>query len=296
MAYWRGWTEDVRLYVNRCNTCGRYRRGPGKKQGAMQQALGCTVMQKVHIDLTGPHPISRNGYKYLLTAICSFSKFLIAVPIRDKTSLVVAKALLKNVYLVYGLPEILVHDQGGEFWSDVMTDLAKLLRIQVSKITSHRPSSNGVVEHVHATINSIFAKLVRDWCELTPYVVHAYNTAYHSSTTFSPFYLMFMRRPHRPIALELGTVAPEEFESSEEYVQSVSNRMREAYAVVRSQLKCSFDRAKKRYDRRVKETNFQVGQFVWYYVPRNKRGRSRKWELHTTGPYRVIQSLNDVNK
>ena len=51
-----------------------------------------------------------------------------------------------------------------------------------------------------------------------------------------------------------------------------------------------------RYDRRVKETNFQVGQFVWYYVPRNKRGRSRKWELHTTGPYRVIQSLNDVNK
>ena len=121
MAYWRGWTEDVRLYVNRCNTC--YRPGPGKKQGAMQQALGCTVMQKVHIDLTGPHPISRNGYKYLLTAICSLSKFLIAVPIRDKTSLVFAKALLKNVYLVYGLPEILVHDQGGEFWSDVMTDL-----------------------------------------------------------------------------------------------------------------------------------------------------------------------------
>ena len=72
--------------------------------------------------------------------------------------------------------------------------------------------------------------------------------------------------------------------------------MREAYAVVRSQLKCSFDRARKRYDRRVKETNFQVGQFVWYYVPRNKRGRSRKWELHTTGPYRVIQSLSDVNK
>ena len=112
----------------------------------MQQALACAPMQKVHIDLTGPHVTSRHGNKYILTAICAFTKYLIAVPIREKTSITVARALVRHVYLVHGTPEILVHDQGGEFWSQVMKDLAELLDIQVSMITSHRPQSNGVVE------------------------------------------------------------------------------------------------------------------------------------------------------
>ena len=123
--------------------------------------------------------MSSNGYKYILTVICAFTKYLIAVPLRDKSSRLVAKALVKHVYLVHGPPEILIHDQGGEFWTQVMHELAQLLEIQVSKITSHRPQANGVVERVHSTMHSVFAKVVsnsqRDWCQLLDYVTHAYN-------------------------------------------------------------------------------------------------------------------------
>ena len=45
-----------------------------------------------------------------------------------------------------------------------------------------------------AHLTSFSQKMVyenqRNWCELTPYVTFAYNTSYHSSTTFSPFYLL----------------------------------------------------------------------------------------------------------
>ena len=105
------------------------------------------------------------------SVICSFSKYLITVPIRDKTSLTVARALVKHVYLVYGAPQSLVHDLGGEFWSEVMTELAQILGIHVSKITSKRAQSNGFVERVHATLHGMYAKLIcsnqRNWCELT---------------------------------------------------------------------------------------------------------------------------------
>ena len=266
IAYWKGWVLDVQLYVGRCHVCCRFRHGPRRRQGEMKKALGCTVMQKIHCDLTGPHVTSRHGYKYLLTVICSFTKYLITVPIRDKTSLTVAKALMRHVYLVYGTPEILVHDQGGEFWSDVMTDLAKLLGIQVSKITSHRPSSNGVIERIHSTLHSIYAKVIsvnqRNWCELTPYVAHAYNTAYHASTTFSPFYLMFMRRPRGVVELQIDAPTEAAPESEEQYVNEVSDRMRTTYALVREQLRCGFDRAKKRYDARVKAARFSEGDLV----------------------------------
>jgi len=102
-------------------------------------------------------------------------------------------------------PEILVHDQGGEFWSQVMKDLAQLLDIQVSMMTSHRPQSNGVVEQVHQTMHTVFAKIVcnnqRDWCKLTSHVCFAYNTAVHASSTYSPYYLLHLRHNKTPLEL-----------------------------------------------------------------------------------------------
>jgi len=206
----------------------------------MRRVQACDVMQKVHVDLVGPFPTSQRGYKYLLTAICGFSKYLICVPIRDKVSRTVANVLMKQLYLVHGQPEILVHDQGGEFWSEVMRQLAELLEFQPSKITSHRPSANGVVERVHATLHSMFGKLVkkhqRDWCELTPYVTYAYNTTIHSATGFLPFYLMHLRRARVPLELLIGKPSEAAYESEDTYVMAASERMRLAYSLVREQL------------------------------------------------------------
>ena len=175
-AYWQGWKTDVDLFVRRCDTCSRFRRGPRSRQGPLQNAPAGRVMLKVHIDLAGPHVRSRNGYVYLLTAICTFPKYLIAVPLRDKSALSVAKALVKNVFLVYGAVELLVHDGGREFCNEVMQHIAHLFGIQRSIVSPYRPSANGSVERVHGTINSIFAKTIschqRDWCEFTPCLLY----------------------------------------------------------------------------------------------------------------------------
>ena len=299
IAYWQGWRFDTQMYVRRCHVCGSYRHGPRQKQGQLQRALANDVMQKVHIDLVGPFCLSKRGYRYLLTVICCFTKYLICVPIRDKLSISVADALMRHVYLIYNPPEILVHDQGGEFWSEVMRQLATLLGIQPSKITSHRPSSNGVVERVHATLHSMFAKVIdrhqRNWCELTPYVTYAYNTASHSSSTFSPFYLMFLRHPRMPIELQLNKPSAAAVETEDQYVTLASERMRSAYDIVRSHLHAAFEKAKARYDSRVKAAKFEEGQFVWHYVPRSRKGLVRKWECNNRGPFRIVKRLNDVN-
>jgi len=184
------------------------------------------------------------------------------------------------MYLVHSTPEILVHDQGGEFWSQVMKDLAQLLDIQVSMITSHRPQSNGVVERVHQTMHTVFAKIVstnqRDWCEWTSHVCFAYNTAAHASSTYSPYYLLHLRHPKTPLELLIEKPTAAAAQSNDEYVQQTAERIRQTYAVVRDHLKASFDRNKKRYDSRVKSSHFEVGDFVYYYVPKNHYGKNRK--------------------
>lgn len=80
-------------------------------------------MQKFHIDLTGLHMRSKNRLSYLFTGICNFTKYLIAVPIRDKTAIMVAHVLVKYVYLQYGAVDIQVSDDGGEFVNEISHQL-----------------------------------------------------------------------------------------------------------------------------------------------------------------------------
>jgi len=112
-AYWKGWNGDVHAYVQRCNVCNSYRYGPRWNQRPLQQALACDIMQKVHVDLVRPFPLSRKSFQYLLTAICGFMMNPICVPIHNKLSISVANALMRHIYLVYNLLKILVHDHDG---------------------------------------------------------------------------------------------------------------------------------------------------------------------------------------
>jgi hypothetical protein len=231
--------------------------------------------------------------------VCSFTKYLIVVPLRNKTALVVAKALVDHVYLIYGPMELCVHDGGKEFCNDLQVQLSKLMGTQVSTITAYRPSSNGAIERTHSTINAIFAKTVKanqkDWCQRAAFVAYAYNTAYHRSTTYSPFFLMFGRHPTTSLHWSCTLPRPENIGNIDEYVLEIANKMRAAYDIVREQLKTNFDRAKTRYDHRIKEVQFAEGEFVWFSTPRRKPGIGKKWQLTTTGPYKIIQKLSQVN-
>ena len=71
--------------------------------------------------------------------------------------------------------------------------------------------------------------------------------------------------------------------------------MQQTYAVVREHLKASFDRNKRRYDSRVKSSHFDVGDFVYYYIPKNHYGKNRKWAMDNRGPYHVERRVNQVN-
>ena len=148
------------LFCRRCIQCNRYRRGPVARQGELQQATAGGPFTKIHVDLTGSHVRSKNGFVYLLTVIDYFTKYLICVPIRDKSALSVVKALVKHVYLLLGCPVLQISDMGREFQNDFMKNISDLLGIQLNRTTAYRPSSNGAVERVHRIMNAIFAKMV----------------------------------------------------------------------------------------------------------------------------------------
>ena len=69
MAYWRVLRADVALFGRRCIPFNRCRRGPGARQGELQQATAGGPFTNINVDLTSPHVRSKNGFIYLLTEV-----------------------------------------------------------------------------------------------------------------------------------------------------------------------------------------------------------------------------------
>ena len=72
----------------------------------------------VGIDLICDMPITSNGYKHILVIVCYLSKYIPARPLKSKTTKEVIENLT-DIYIQVGLPDIIQHDQGGEFTSKV---------------------------------------------------------------------------------------------------------------------------------------------------------------------------------
>ena len=191
-----------------------------------------------------------------------------------------------------------MHDNGPKFVNAILGHLSRMMGIQDLRSTPSRPVANSVIERTHRTINAVFAKTIKehqkDWHEQAEYVCFAYNTAKHSSTTFSPFYLVFLREPRVGIDLFLDR-SELAYQDTDKYSEDVRERMQKAYQLVSNQLKETFDRAKRRYDQRVRAVHFPLHSYVWFYCARLTACRGRKFRKLTDGPYRIVRILNDVN-
>jgi len=113
-----------------------------------------------------------------------------------------------------------------------------------------------------------------------------------------PNFLVFGRENRMPIDIILDCPPAEEkwYYSTDEFVEAYQGRMRSAYETVRQQLGQAALKRKDYYDRKVKESEFKPGDWVWYLYPRRRVGKSPKWQRYYTGPYLITRLLlpNDV--
>ena len=76
------------------------------------------VTQIVHLDLAGPLPSTKEGFKYILGIADNFLAYVMAVAIKGKTHEEVMEAFADNWTHRIGAPELLVSD--NEFVSQAV--------------------------------------------------------------------------------------------------------------------------------------------------------------------------------
>ena len=105
-------------------------------------------------------------------------------------------------------PEALHSDQGRQFDGLLLKEICQILQIKKSRTSPYHPQFDGLVERLNCTLLSMLATSAKDnplkWEEYLQPICFAYNAGIHSSTGFTPFYLMYGREARFPVDLHFG--------------------------------------------------------------------------------------------
>ena len=244
------------------------------------------------IDFTKVEPAS-DGRENVLTMTDVFSKFAIAVPTRNQEAITVAKTLVKEWFQKYGVPGRIHSDQGRDFEANLIKELGKIYKIKKSHTTLYHPQGNGQCERFNRTLFDLLRTLSPEqklkWPEHLPSLLLAYNATPHSSTGFSPFYLLFGQEPRLPIDDLLGVTAPSAV-GTLDWVRQHRSRLQQAYSKAYDKLLVAAANREKFTDVRAQDHALAIGDVV--YLRNRVPGRAKlqdRWrpEIYvvTSRPY-----------
>ena len=143
--YWPCHYKDVQKWCSSCAQC-TMRKSPAPKP----KAKLCNVqigspMELIAIDILGPLPETTAGNSYVLVVDDYFTKWMEAYPIPNQDAITVANKLVNEFIFRFSVPRQLHSDQGTQFESQVITEICKLLQIEMSRTTAYHPQSDGLI-------------------------------------------------------------------------------------------------------------------------------------------------------
>jgi transposase InsO family protein len=303
--FWPNMDREVETYVRQCESCAKFKGGrqPTAPLGRLPETT--SPFEMTSIDICGPYPETKKGNRYLLTFIDHFSRYPEAIPIPRQDAPTVARALVTEIFSRLGCPQTLTSDKGSNFMSELFQEMCKLLKVKRINSTAFNPQMQGKVEKFHLGLNQTMCHYVNkygnDWDDFVNYALMAHRAIPHSTTRYSPFYLLYGRQMRLPMEDDLTAAKLLSRESRDnrnviqEHVDTLADRLEEAYRVVRENNKVGRERQKKQYDRGTRLVIFQPGEMVYLrQMNRVKRG-CPKFRLRWRGPYEVIRRLSDLN-
>ncbi|XP_047737241.1 uncharacterized protein LOC108675863 [Hyalella azteca] len=179
----------VTYVVRRCRVCQRYKGRP--KGGApLYRRHPKAPYEDFAVDLLELPP-GKGNVKYLLVGIDTYTKFASAVPLRNKRSDTVARALEERIFsTLVKLPETVTSDNGPEFRGRPFVEMLKRNGVKHFKTIPFAPSCNGSVERLNSTLKSLLAVAGAEnqapWTENITRVLIIYNHTVHSQTGRAP--------------------------------------------------------------------------------------------------------------
>ena len=267
--WWPGMTRDLRNHIKISSHCRKYEAAPPV---APMKPLTCSGPgELLHVDFTSieemvplkEEPVIRN----VLVLQDHFSKYIVAYVVKDQTACTATETLRIEYFGLFGAPAYLVSDQGKAFTGHVITHLCELYGVQKLRTSPYHAQTNGQVEHMNQTIIHMISKLEEDkkacWSKHLPELLMAYNATCFAVTSYSPYCLLFGRRPRILVDYLFPTLRDSPYQTKMEVsVAAMQKRLKEAFTVARHLTSEEVAKQCHYYDRKAGVVALQPGDVV----------------------------------
>ena len=96
-----------------------------------------------------------------------------------------------KVFSRLGMPNEMLSDNGSQFVSGVMKEVARILGVRQLYTTPYHPKANGACERFNGTLKQMLRRMCQerpaDWDRYLPALLFSYCEVPHEATGYSPF-------------------------------------------------------------------------------------------------------------
>ena len=136
----------------------------------------------------------------------------------------------------------------------------------------------------------------KDWDEFLPAILFAYRTSPQATTGDSPSYILYAREPRLPIDVKLLPPNVDRLSTSiAEHRARIVSQLEEAQRLAKQNTERTQQQMKGHYALEAAPAQYQIGQRVWVFTLKTRKGLSKKLLHHWHGPHRIMKQLSPVN-
>lgn len=261
--WWPDIDSEIENVANTCKICLESRPNPQKSTFTPWQ-WPSEPWSRIHVDFMGPF----QGYMFLII-IDAHSKWPEVINMKKNTTAHKLIQVLDTMFSTFGLPKLLVSDNGPQLTSVDFRAYLKNYRIKHVLSPPYHPASNGAAENFVRTVKDKVGKMIRDGHSLEFSVnrfLFDYRNTEHSTTQKTPAYLMFKRELRTRFDLlkqdVLDTVEKKQFDQ-------------------------------KRFQRGNRSCEFVIGEIIFALDPRNDNVRSEATIIEQLSPKTLRVKFTD---
>ncbi|KAK1694461.1 hypothetical protein QYE76_011158 [Lolium multiflorum] len=200
-----------------------------------------------------------------------------------------------EVVRLHGIPASIVSDRDVKFMSYLWKSLMAKFGIKLLFSSSSHPQTDGQTEVVNRSLSTLLRTLVKknlkSWEECLPHAEFAYNRAKHSTTSRSPFMIVYGFDPST--ALDILPLPLHERTNMD--FDKRTTAMKKLHEDTRATIQEHVLRQATRLNAKKKERVFEEGDLVWIHLRKERfpHERNSKLKPRGDGPFKVLKRINN---
>jgi hypothetical protein len=308
--WWQSLKRDVKSIVEACVPCALVKARHSRVNAPLHSNAVSARHQRTHYDLFGPiNPPDRYGYRFVLALVDAFDGFTRFYPLRDKTALSVANVIVYKAIYPAVMRE-LASDDDPAFSGKVLAAITNHLGVRRIICAPHSQFANGMVERVFQQLGwflKFLSAADRDhFSDFLDQAAYIRNSTPNRRTGVAPIEYDLAgetRSIADALAQPLEADEPEKKRRKNKASAKVSDedvareaikcaiRVRQAMKLATMKANDVRETLQQQREKELQRREYEIGDFVVIFCPKQKQGLSKKFLLQWNGPFEIVARI-----